>query len=151
MLFVVSHLLSATVSPEWRLNPGFWTQKSVPFPEQRCPFNRGNRYKKDNVGILYFRKNNHQFLKKSKNQPLTFFMGNLPIRMKNYVSTSKLKFETYFRILPALGTSYNVIRSLFLHQFFQACFTVSVQTWQNLWFLKLFHTNSTSQAFSNFF
>ena len=58
---------------------------------------------------------------------------------------------TYFWILPALRTSYNVIRSLFFHQFCQACFTVSVQTWQNLWFLKLFHANSTSQPFNNFF
>ena len=32
MLFVVSHLLSTNVSPEWRLNPGFGTQKKCPFP-----------------------------------------------------------------------------------------------------------------------
>jgi len=31
-LFMVSHVLSAWVSPEWRLNPGFGTQKKCPFP-----------------------------------------------------------------------------------------------------------------------
>ena len=155
------------MSPKWRLNPDFWTQKKCPFPLNRgVPSTEVTDTKEimwafyifqDQILCLLSQRrgstvvNNHQFLKKSKNQPLTFFMGNLPIRMKNYVSTCKLKFETYFRILPALRTSYNVIRSLFLHQLFQACFTVSVQTWQNLWFLKLFHTNSTSQAFSNFF
>ena len=35
-LFVVSHVLSTKVSPEWRLNLGFGTQK-------KCPFNRGMR------------------------------------------------------------------------------------------------------------
>ena len=30
--FVVSHVLSAKVSPEWRLNPGFRTKKTCPFP-----------------------------------------------------------------------------------------------------------------------
>ena len=36
MIFVVSHYLIATckVSPEWRLNPDFWTQKNCP----RYPF-----------------------------------------------------------------------------------------------------------------
>ena len=34
----VSHFLSAKVSPEWRLNPGFGTQKKSPFPN---PLNRG--------------------------------------------------------------------------------------------------------------
>ena len=33
-LFVVSHVLSTKVSPEWRLNLRFGTQK-------KCPFNRG--------------------------------------------------------------------------------------------------------------
>ena len=31
-IFVVSQLLSAKVSPEWRLNPGSGTQKKCPFP-----------------------------------------------------------------------------------------------------------------------
>ena len=35
-LFVISHVLSTKVSPEWRLNLGFGTQK-------KCPFNRGMR------------------------------------------------------------------------------------------------------------
>ena len=30
--FVVSQVLSAKVSPEWRLNPGFRTNKTCPFP-----------------------------------------------------------------------------------------------------------------------
>ena len=34
-LFVVSHFLSAKVSPEWRLNPGFRNQKKCPFPLNR--------------------------------------------------------------------------------------------------------------------
>ena len=34
----VSHFLSAKVSPEWRLNPGFGTQKKSPFPNA---LNRG--------------------------------------------------------------------------------------------------------------
>ena len=33
----VSHFLITKVTPEWRLNPGFGTQK-------KCPFNRGNKY-----------------------------------------------------------------------------------------------------------
>ena len=32
-LFVVSHVSSAKVSPEWRLNRGLGTQKNVHFPE----------------------------------------------------------------------------------------------------------------------
>ena len=31
-VFVVSHVLSAKVSPEWTSNQGFGTQKNVPFP-----------------------------------------------------------------------------------------------------------------------
>lgn len=31
-VFVVSHVLSTKVSPEWRSNQGFVTQKNVPFP-----------------------------------------------------------------------------------------------------------------------
>ena len=31
-LFVVNHVLSAKVSPEWRLNPGFGAQKVSLFP-----------------------------------------------------------------------------------------------------------------------
>ena len=31
-LFVVSHFLSAKVSPEWRLNPGFGNQNKCPSP-----------------------------------------------------------------------------------------------------------------------
>ena len=135
----------------WMDVNGFWTQKKCPFPLNRgVPSTEVTDTKKITWAFYIFQEqilcllnggdpwmevcqrrgstvvNNHQFLKKSKNQPLTFFMSNLPIRMKNYVSTCKLKFETYFRILPALRTSYNVIRSLFLHQLFQACFTVSV-------------------------
>ena len=34
-IFVVSHLLSATMSPEWMLNLGFGTQKNCPFPQNR--------------------------------------------------------------------------------------------------------------------
>ena len=37
-LFVVSHFLSAEVSPEImdvKTNPGFWTQKNCPFPLNR--------------------------------------------------------------------------------------------------------------------
>ena len=37
-IFVVSHFLSAKVSPEWKLNQGFGTQK-------KCPFNRGTKNK----------------------------------------------------------------------------------------------------------
>ena len=43
--YVVSYFLSAKVSPEWRLNLGFRTQKKL------CPFNRGNRCK-DYVGVF---------------------------------------------------------------------------------------------------
>ena len=35
MISVVSHFLSAKVSPEWRLNPGFGTKKKCPFPLNR--------------------------------------------------------------------------------------------------------------------
>ena len=35
MIFVASHFLSAKVSPEWRLNLGFGTQKKCPFPLNR--------------------------------------------------------------------------------------------------------------------
>ena len=45
-LFVVSHFWSAQVSPEWRLNQGFATQKKCPFP-----LNRSNIYK-DYVDIF---------------------------------------------------------------------------------------------------
>ena len=31
-LFMVSHVLSSKVSAEWRLNPGFGTQKKCSFP-----------------------------------------------------------------------------------------------------------------------
>ena len=34
-IFVVSHILSATTSPEWRLNLGFGTHKKCPFPQNR--------------------------------------------------------------------------------------------------------------------
>ena len=34
-LFVVSHILGAKVSAEWRLNLGFGTQKKCPFPLNR--------------------------------------------------------------------------------------------------------------------
>ena len=34
-LLVVSHYFSAKVSPEWRLNLGFGTQKKCPFPLNR--------------------------------------------------------------------------------------------------------------------
>ena len=34
-ILVVSLFLSAKVSPEWRLNPGFGTQKKCPFPLNR--------------------------------------------------------------------------------------------------------------------
>ena len=33
--FMVSHSLIAKVSPEWKLNPGFRTQKKCPFPLKR--------------------------------------------------------------------------------------------------------------------
>ena len=33
--FMVSHSLIAKVSPEWKLNPGFKTQKKCPFPLKR--------------------------------------------------------------------------------------------------------------------
>ena len=33
--FVVSHVMSAKVSHEWRLNPGFGTKKMCPFPLNR--------------------------------------------------------------------------------------------------------------------
>ena len=33
--FMVSHSLIAKVSPEWKLNPGFRTQKNCPFPLKR--------------------------------------------------------------------------------------------------------------------
>ena len=49
-IFVDSYVLSAMVFPEWRLNQGFGTQKSVFFP-WICPFNRSNKYK-DFVNIL---------------------------------------------------------------------------------------------------
>ena len=46
MIFVVSHFLIAKVSPEWRLNRSFETQKKCPFPlNRRCPFSRGYKYK----------------------------------------------------------------------------------------------------------
>ena len=53
MLFVVSHLLSTNVSPEWRLNPGFGTQKKCPFPLNRdlCLLQKGYKYK-DYVNIF---------------------------------------------------------------------------------------------------
>ena len=38
-------------------------------------------------------------------------------------------FQTYFCILSALRASDYMNSSLFLHQFLQASFTVSVQTW----------------------
>ena len=45
IIFVVSHFLSAKLSSEWRLNPGFGTKKKCPLsPEQRCPFNRGPNF-----------------------------------------------------------------------------------------------------------
>ena len=45
MLFVISHLLSTKVSPEWRLNPGFGDPEKVSLsPEWRCPLNRGYKY-----------------------------------------------------------------------------------------------------------
>ena len=34
-LSAVSHVLSTKVSPEWRVNLGFWTQKTWPFPLSR--------------------------------------------------------------------------------------------------------------------
>ena len=34
-LCVVSHVLSVKVSPEWKSNPGFGTQKTCPFPLNR--------------------------------------------------------------------------------------------------------------------
>ena len=34
-IFVASHFLSAKVSPEWRLSPGFRTQRKCPFPLNR--------------------------------------------------------------------------------------------------------------------
>ena len=34
-LSAVSHVLSTKVSPEWRVNLGFWTQKTWPFPLNR--------------------------------------------------------------------------------------------------------------------
>ena len=37
-IFVVSHFLSAKVSPEWRLHPGYRSQKKCPFPLNRCSF-----------------------------------------------------------------------------------------------------------------
>ena len=40
-LFVVSHLLSAKVSPELRLNPSFRTQKKRPFPLNRGVLSMG--------------------------------------------------------------------------------------------------------------
>ena len=43
-ILVVRHFLGAKVSPQWRLNLGFDTQK-------KCPFNRGNKYK-DYVNIF---------------------------------------------------------------------------------------------------
>ena len=35
MIFVVSHFLSAKVTPEWRLNPSFGTKKKSPSPLTR--------------------------------------------------------------------------------------------------------------------
>ena len=35
MIFVVSHFLSAKVTPEWRLNPSFGTKKKCPSPLNR--------------------------------------------------------------------------------------------------------------------
>ena len=50
--FVVSHVLSAKVSREWRLNPGFRTKKTCRLSlKQRCPLNIGNRYK-DHVDVF---------------------------------------------------------------------------------------------------
>ena len=46
LIFLVSHFWIAKVSPEWRLNLGFGTQKKCPFP-----FKRGGRYK-DYVNIF---------------------------------------------------------------------------------------------------
>ena len=53
MFWKLSPFLIAEVSSEWRLNLGFGTQKSVPFPwtEVCSPFNRGNKYK-DYVNIF---------------------------------------------------------------------------------------------------
>ena len=46
-IFAVSHFLSAEVSPEWRLHQSFGDPQKVPLsPQQRCPFNRGNKYKR---------------------------------------------------------------------------------------------------------
>ena len=45
---VVSQALKVKVSPEWRLNPGFGTQKKFP---QMDDVNRGNRYK-DYINIF---------------------------------------------------------------------------------------------------
>jgi len=40
-----------------------------------------------------------------------------------------LSILTYFCLLPALRTIYNIIRSLFLQQFLEAHLTVGVKTW----------------------
>ena len=46
MTYVASHFFSTKLSPEWRLNPGFWKPQKVSLsPEQRCPFRSGNKYK----------------------------------------------------------------------------------------------------------
>ena len=51
-IFVISHLLIAKMSLEWRLNLGFGTQKQCPFPLNRgVPKDRGNKYK-DYVNIF---------------------------------------------------------------------------------------------------
>ena len=44
IFFLISHILSTKVSPEWRLNLSFGSQK-------KCPFNTGDRYK-DYVSIF---------------------------------------------------------------------------------------------------
>ena len=52
MIFVVSHFLSAKMSPQWRLNPSFGTKKKCPSaPEQWCPFNRGPNLCSLNGGV----------------------------------------------------------------------------------------------------
>ena len=53
-IFMVSHLLSAKVYPEQRLNPGFGIQnrKRDPFPWIEGPFTRANKYK-DYVNIFW--------------------------------------------------------------------------------------------------
>ena len=52
-IFVVNSFLIAKVTPEWRVNPGFGTQKKCPFScgDRLCPFYRGNK-NKDYVNIF---------------------------------------------------------------------------------------------------